>query len=453
MVAVVTNSGIPLMPTTEVKARKLLKKGRAVIYKHRPFTICITDRDTGDTQPVEYKCDTGYQHIGISICSNKHEYIHEERILLKDEPEKHRDRLMYRRTRRNHKTRYRAPRFNNRKGMIVRDGFAPSIRNKRDIHIDLFKMHKEVIPITSAVFEMGQFDTQVLKALAEGKPIPQGTDYQQGERYGTATLREAIFTRDNYTCIVCGRTPFKNNAILHVHHIGYWKMDRTNRPSNLGTVCEKCHTSKNHKPGGKLYGLTPKLKPLKAATYMTMVRFDMFRKLTEAAPGVEIHMTYGARTKLNRRHFHIEKTHANDAYVMGSLHPKHRTRQKTYQKLRRNNRILSKFYDAKYIDTRDGSIKSGSQLSCNRTKRNIPRVNPESLTMYRGQKVSKGRVSVRKNHYQYRPHDTVFTTEGKFTIKGINNCGKTIMVNERKASLNPKKVTKIVHTGGWYRTA
>lgn len=296
-VAVLSASGKKLMPTTSYRARKLLKKKRAVIYQYRPvFTIQLTDRKEGDTQPIEYCCDTGYSHIGLSIKSGRHEYVSGQRDLLPDEPEKHNDQRKQRRTRRN-RLRYRKPRFNNRKGMVCKDGFAPSIRNKRDRHILLFQKYSEVLPVTSAVFEMGQFDTQALKAMEEGKPLPEGTDYQHGERYGTATLREAVFARDHYTCICCKKNAFKDNAILHVHHIGFWKGDRTNRLANLGTVCDRCHTPKNHKPGGKLYGLEPKLKTFKGATFMTMVRWDMLKKLKETVPDVEIHITYGAATK------------------------------------------------------------------------------------------------------------------------------------------------------------
>lgn len=140
MVFVLSSTNKKLMPTTEYKARKLLKNGKAVIFKYKPFTIQLTQREDGYTQPIEYCCDTGYQHIGISIKSHKHEYVNEERILLKDETEHHNDCRKYRSSRRNRKTRYRKMRWNNRRNnQICKDGFAPSIRNKRDIHINLFK--------------------------------------------------------------------------------------------------------------------------------------------------------------------------------------------------------------------------------------------------------------------------------------------------------------------------
>ena len=98
-VAVVDRLGSPLMPTTERKARILLKKGRAVIHKYRPmFTIRLTDREGGTTQPLEYKCDTGYQHIGISICTEKHEYVNAQYDMLPDEVERHNDCRKYRRS-------------------------------------------------------------------------------------------------------------------------------------------------------------------------------------------------------------------------------------------------------------------------------------------------------------------------------------------------------------------
>ena len=61
MVAVISVSGKKLMPTNPYKARKLLKSGKAIIYKYRPiFTIKLVNRKDGYTQSIEYCCDTGY---------------------------------------------------------------------------------------------------------------------------------------------------------------------------------------------------------------------------------------------------------------------------------------------------------------------------------------------------------------------------------------------------------
>ena len=448
MVFVLSSTNKKLMPTNEYRARKLLKSGKATIYKYRPFTIKLTVREDGYTQLIEYCCDTGYQHIGISIKSHRHEYVNEERILLKNETERHNDCRKYRRTRRN-RLRYRKARWNNRRNnQICKDGFAPSIRNKRDIHINLFKMYYEVCPITSATFEMGQFDTQLLKAVENGDDIPQGIDYQHGEQYGYSTLREAVFARDNYTCICCGKSAIKDGVILKIHHLGYRTGDRSNRMTNLGTVCSNCHTSKNHQKGGKLYDLKPRLKSFKGATFMTMVRYDMYSKLKEVAPDVNFHMTYGAMTKLKRKDCNIKKSHSNDAYCMGEFHPIHRTDFRCYQKLRRNNRILSKFYDAKYIDLRDGTIKTGKQLNCNRTNRSEIRNSDKNERIYRGQKISKGKTVVRKHHYQYRPHDYVWYQGFKHSINGILSNGTRVRLDIGK-DVGLKNITLCCHVNGW----
>ena len=449
-VAVISASGIPLMPTTSYRARKLLEKNRAKIESYRPiFTIRLLDRENGETQPIEYRCDTGYEHIGISIASETKEYVNEQRDLLPNEPERHHDARKYRRARRN-RTRYRKPRFSNRRGPICEDGFAPSIRNKRDIHIALCERYAKVIPITRVIFEMGQFDTQVLKAVEEGRPLPEGTDYQRGEQYGYATLREAVFSRDKYTCQVCGKSAFKDKAILCIHHIGYLTGDRTNRMNNLLTVCTKCHTSANHKKGGKLYGLKPKLKNFRGATFMTMVRWNMLKKLKEALPGITVNITYGAATKAARKRLGVSKTHSTDAWCMGSFHPKHRCEFVLYKKQRRNNRILEKFYDAKYIDIRDGSRKSGCRLSCNRTNRREKRSSEKNERIYRTRKVSKGRRSIRTQHYRIQPGDIVRYEGNRYVVKGVQNLGAYVAL-EGHTPVRTDLIQTIRYTGAWKR--
>ena len=454
-VAVVDRHGRALMPTSNFKARRLLKSGRARIYRYRPvFVIMIADREVGETQPVEYKCDTGYEHIGISVCSEKKEFISAQYDLLPDEKQKHSAKLKYRRARRNRK-RYRKPRFDNRKGMICSDGFAPSIRNKRDLHIQLFQKIAEVIPVTKAVIEMGQFDTQVLKAVEEGRPLPQGTDYQMGERYGYDTLREAVFARDGYRCICCGKG-VEDGTIFRMHHLGYLSGDRSNRMANLGTVCTGCHTSKNHKPGGKLYGLKPKLKAFKGATFMTAVRWDMLKRLKTARPDIDIRVTYGAVTKEQRSACGLKKSHVNDAYSMGDFHPCYRSDTRYFRKKRRNNRILEKFYDAKYVDLRDGSKKSGGQLSCGRTNRSESRHTDKDERMFRAYKVSKGRRSIRTQRHKIQAGDIVLFKGKRYRCHGTMSGGKSILLLNAKESptgkavtSTPSKVCLLRHCSGW----
>ncbi|MDD6422604.1 MAG: hypothetical protein PUF83_06025, partial [Intestinibaculum porci] len=119
-----------------------------------------------------------------------------------------------------------------------------------------------------------------------------------------------------------------------------------------------------------------------------------------------------------------------------------------FQKLRRNNRILEKFYDAKYVDARDGKTKKGAELSCGRTARSESRHSEKNLRVFREWKVSKGRRVIRRSHYTLRPGDTVVIGGEKHRAKGVHNKG-TYVVTDAKKSVPVKKVEKIIHVGGY----
>ena len=444
-VFVIADNGTRLMPTSRYRARKLLNAGKAVIYKYQPFTIRLSQASQRNTQPIELCIDTGSEHIGISVKSEKHEYIHAQYDNLPDEKMRHASQRLYRRTRRN-RLRYRKPRFNNR--AKPEEWIAPSIEHKKDNHIRLIAMYAEVCPITRIILEVGQFDPAALQALEETGEILQGADYQHGKKYGLANLREAVFTRDNYTCQVCGKS-VKDGVLLHVHHIIYRSGGGADRLNNLLTVCSRCHTPANHKPGGKLWGLQPVTGTFKDATFMNVVRWKIVNETKAAFPDIEVKHTYGSYTKASRRELgQLAKTHANDAYAMGEFHPKHRHHEEHWKKSRRNNRCLEKFYDAKYIDIRDGSKKPGAQLSCNRMKRSIPRNNPQNERKFRCRKVSKGRLSLRKKHYGIQPGD-VLVYRGKIALaKGVHcNGTRAVLENNKSVKIADLHIKK--KKGGW----
>ena len=442
---VLAKDGSRLMPTNIRKARKLLDKGKVVIYKHHPFTIQLTGESRHCTQSIEFCEDTGSEHVGVSIKSETHEYVHAQYDHLSDEKQRHEAQALYRRSRRGRK-RYRKPRFDNRRRNDK--WLAPTVEHKKDNHIRIFDMYAEVCPITRAVFEVGQFDPAAMQALEETGEVLQGTDYQHGKKFQLANLREAVFTRDRYTCQVCGKS-VKDGVILHAHHIIYRSNGGTDRINNLMTVCDKCHTPKNHKPGGKLYGLKPLTGTYRDVTFMNIVRWYIKNDIQNRYPDITVEHTYGSYTKASRRDLgQLPKTHANDAYAMGEFHPKHRCRETHYIKRRRNNRCLEKFYDAKYTDMRDGTVKKGSEIGCNRTKRNIPRNNPNNERMYRGHKVSKGRVSVRRQRYSIQPGDTVRYRGSIAHAKGVHCNGTRVMLDTGK-SVKITDVAVIKRTGGW----
>ena len=269
------------------------------------------------------------------------------------------------------------------------------------------KMYCAVMPITHATVEVGSFDTMLVKAIQEGKVIPEGADYQKGPRYNLATLREAVFYRDNYVCKICGRKATEG-AILHMHHMFYWKGRHGNSLNELLTVCEKCHTPANHQKSGKLYGFGEKIKfaDLSGAAFMNTVRWQIVNELYVAFGKPFVTITYGAMTKEKRIALQLEKSHNNDAYAMGEFHPNLRCMFEHYEKARRNNRILEKFYDSRYIDIRTGEIATGKELFNGRINRNHKK-DSENLHKYRGKRTYAGHRALLRKKVNLNPGDLV----------------------------------------------
>ncbi len=443
--------GTKLMPTSNIKKiRKLLRSGRAKIVRHDPFTVQLLYETGCSTQPVELTEDTGYEYIGISVKSAKHEYVSEELTCLTNEKVRHDSCRKHRRKRRNRK-RHRPARFNNRKATKPKGWIAPSLEHKVDIHVREAQKYIDVCPITSVTLEMGQFDTQVLKAVDNGEPIPEGVDYQHGPAYGYDTLREAVFARDEYKCQCCGKSAFskKEPVILRMHHIGYWKGDRSNRMSNLMTVCTNCHTPANHTEGSKLYGKEPRTKSFKSEAFMNTVKWILYARIRDIFPD-EVNITYGAATKRERLGRHLKKSCANDAYCIGRFHPGHRAHTIRRKKVRRHNRILDKFYDSKWIDSRDGTIKKGAALPNGRTNRNHKR-DTENLRIYRRQCVEKGRIAHRTIRSDIQRGD-VFLYKGlRYVSDGTQSNGKAVKLFRNGKTVSPSinSVKRLYRGNGW----
>lgn len=57
-------------------------------------------------------------------------------------------------------------------------------------------------------------------------------------------LKEKIRKRDNYECQECHKKQEESKGKLSVHHIDYNK--KNNSPTNLISLCQKCHVKTNH---------------------------------------------------------------------------------------------------------------------------------------------------------------------------------------------------------------
>jgi hypothetical protein len=78
----------------------------------------------------------------------------------------------------------------------------------------------------------------------------------------------------------------------------------------------------------------------------------------------------------------------------------------------------------------------------------VPRNNPNSGRMFRGHKISKGRVSVRKLRYDLQPGDTVLYQGKRYIAKGCHSNGNRVMLDNGK-SVPIKQIRIVRFTGGW----
>jgi hypothetical protein len=398
--------GKPLMPTTPQKAKRLLREGKAKVVMAKPFTIQLTCATGENKQPIDLGGDPGYSDIGFSAVTAKEELFSGDCHLLEGQVERNKERRMYRRQRRS-RLRYRAPRLDNRKK--PEGWLAPSIENKKDTHLRLIDFVKTILPITSTTIEVAAFDIQKIN-----NPGIEGKEYQQGDQLGFWNVREYAIHRDGHKCQNPNCKNHSKEKVLQVHHVGYWKGDRTDRPGNFTTLCDKCHTPANHQPDGFLYGWQPKPGHAPAA-FMNIVRWQIVNEL-----GCD--HTYGYVTKSKRIGLGLPKTHANDAFVIAGGTNQERCIPVTFVQNRHNNRSLERFYDAKYIDIRTGEKTSGKDLFSGRRTRN-KNLNGPNLHTFRGEKLSKGRRSIKRQKYALSPGDTVVFEKQKHVVKGMQNLG------------------------------
>ena len=332
-VFVLNMRGQPLMPCSPPKARKLLRAGKAVPVRRTPFVIQLTV-PTGETkQPITLGVDAGYKHVGLSATTAKEELLASEVELRQDVTGLLSDRLALRRARRNRKTRYRAPRFDNRVRSKHKGWLAPSVENRIQAHISRIEAVCRVLPITKIVIETASFDIQKIK-----NPEIEGEGYQQGEQLGFWNVREYVLFRDGHVCQACkGRS---KDLILNVHHIESRKTGG-DAPGNLITLCEACHKAYH---AGKLKQFSPRRgASFRAETFMGIMRWTLLERVRKAHLELPVENTYGYLTKHKRIVLGLPKTYCADAFcIAGNLSALRRGEFLYQRQTRKHNRQIHK---------------------------------------------------------------------------------------------------------------
>ena len=403
LVFVLSSDGHPLDPCHPARARRMLNQGKAAVWRRYPFTIIIKDRlrEESATHPHRVKLDPGSKTTGIAVVAEA-----TERVVwageLTHRGQAIRDALLSRcasrRSRRQRKTRYRQPRFLNRRRPA--GWLAPSLRHRVDTTLTWVNRLRRLIPITTISMELVRFDTQLLENAEIG-----GVAYQQGTLVGYE-VREYLLEKWKRHCAYCGA----KDTPLQIEHIVPRARGGSDRIANLTLACEPCNIKKGTQTAEEVGH--PKIqaearRSLKDAAAVNTTRWAMYQHLV--ATGLPVEVGTGGRTKFNRNRLGFTKAHWIDAACVGEV-----------------ERLTTTGIRPLYIK----ATGHGTRQMCRMNKYGFPRTGPKGARVVKGfktgdmvravvttgtkQGVYVGRVAVRTTG-----NFNITTTGG--TIQGLNH--------------------------------
>lgn len=318
-----------LEPCHPATARKLLREGKAAIFKKFPFTI-ILKHEIKNPKTTDYmlSIDPGSKCTGLAITDSDNNIVaafelhHRGNAIKKGLS----DRAGHRRSRRTRKLRYRPARWQNRSRkapVLTATGWeyqslkqsskgwiAPSLMSRVfNIHTWVSRLSK-ACHITKLAVEHVKFDTQLMQ-----NPEISGVKYQRGTLY-EAELWEYLLEKFGRKCFYCGA----KDIPLEKEHILPKSKGGSNRASNLTISCRKCNQKKGNKHPNEIEGIFGKRvqsalhsakKPLKDAASVNTIRWKIVESLKST--GLPVIYGTGGKTKYHRRKADLPKTHYYDA--------------------------------------------------------------------------------------------------------------------------------------------
>ena len=353
----------PLDPCRPARARKLLKVGRAAVFRRQPFTIILKDREVSKSvvHPHRVKLDPGSRITGVALVNNDigtvvwgAEIEHRgTQIHLRMNA-----RASLRRARRNRKTRYRAPRFLNRYpapcivcGKNARHGhktcrlharvraetpavarrLPPSLESRVANVETWVKRLDRLAPVAAISMELVRFDLQQVE-----NPEIRGVEYQQGELMGYE-VKEYLLLKFGHKCAYC--SGLSKDPVLEVEHETPRSRGGTDRVSNLAIACHACNQTKGKRTPEEwaqaLKGSRKEIDlariancgkvraqskaPLRDAAAVNATRWALWRRLSTM--GLPLETGSAGLTKFNRTRLGLPKEHHLDAACVGVSTP------------------------------------------------------------------------------------------------------------------------------------
>jgi 5-methylcytosine-specific restriction endonuclease McrA len=311
----------PLVPIHPGHARLLLKRGRAAVWRRFPFTIILNCAVAApQVEPLRVKLDPGSKTSGIAVLNEA-----SGEVVFAAELE-HRGhnisnavarRRTIRRSRRQRKTRYRKPRFDNRRNK--KPGWLPpSLQSRIGNVLTWVQRLSGLCSITAISLELVKFDLQQID-----HPEISGVEYQQGTLAGYE-VREYLLEKWGRRCAYCDA----RDVPLEIEHVTPRAISRDERVCNLTLACHRCNEQKGaqdirdflqHKPELLQQILAQAKAPLKDATAVNVTRWALYRRLQELSLPVECGS--GGLTKYNRTLRGLPKAHWTDAACVGQSTP------------------------------------------------------------------------------------------------------------------------------------
>lgn len=321
-VFVLDTNKTPLEPIHPGRARRLLKEKKAAVYRTFPFTIILKQHlEHPAPAPLRLKIDPGAKTTGLALVNDATgevvwaaELTHRG-AAIKKALDKRRG---IRRSRRARTTRYRPPRFSNRRRKA--GWLPPSLLSRVENILTWVSRLMRLANVAALSQELVRFDLQKLE-----NPEIAGVLYQRGTLFGYE-IREYVMEKWNRTCAYCGA----QNVPLQLEHIHPRAKGGTDQVANLALACEPCNLKKGtqdirdflaHDPERLARILAQASAPLKDATIVNATRWHLFERLK--ATGLPLEIGSGGLTKYNRAKRALPKTHWLDAACVGASTPEH----------------------------------------------------------------------------------------------------------------------------------
>ena len=238
-VPVVSATGTPLMPTSPVRARKLIKSQQAKKrFRYGIFYLQLTEREDGKVQKVSCGIDPGSKREGFTVKSAKKTFINvlsDAKTTVKDKLETRRN---MRRARRFRKTPCRKNRCNRKRGTLP-----PSVKARWQAKLRIVNILRKLYPISVYIPE----DIKAVTKEGKGKsrwnrnfsPLESGKKwfYSELEKCGIVIKKQGIETAELRKKYGLYKTKEKLSEIFAAHNVDSWVLaqsvfDTDTKPDN-----------------------------------------------------------------------------------------------------------------------------------------------------------------------------------------------------------------------------